>query len=52
LEEFFLLCRKTQEMDEDLHAVHSSSPKAKDVMGPAYRAQRFMRDLDSKDNGS
>lgn len=39
-----------KEMDEDLHAVRASSPRAKNIMGVAYRAQRFMRNLDDQDN--
>jgi hypothetical protein len=37
------------EMDDDIDAVRQAAPQAKNIMGVAYRAQRFMRDLDNKD---
>ena len=36
------------EMEQDLYSVRAASPAAKQVTASAFRAQRFMRDLDKK----
>jgi Ca-activated chloride channel family protein len=40
--------KMVSELDEDLYNLRAASPAAKNVMAQAFKAQRFMRDLDQK----
>jgi Ca-activated chloride channel homolog len=40
--------KMTLELDADVHAIRSASPLSKKIASDAYRAQRFMRDINHK----